>query len=712
MVKISAIKIRKGIYRFEARKRYQYINRYKVIEKKPLEKLKDSLRKMFAPKKEEKKQAASTVVSEGGFNTALVVGAIALALLILFSGFLWWSINQAQPTPAPFQQIVKGSVFNSVLGWDTLTAGSRGTTNHVATITFDSKVSGLNNYTINVKTYPDDLPSEFFILNSDRVEAVNYQEFLRHLRSNLSQKGIVLNEITLDQLETVPKGAAVIVPSGAIPYEMLEGPANISRLLDEGVVVIYIGQSFKSMIKDTFITTTPTSLTNALPVSFNEVSVPTCTNDLSLFQPLYRISGTGGYSASIIYGCVSVLKKGSGAILFVPQTLKGGWKSEPKPAASDIAKIVFETKWSNPDDADGASYFVDLANTTNYTGGVQMLHSLPFQGTDRTVKIEFTGFSTTGVIVEDTKFTKVEKKTNGELYVSKLTVTSTNVTGEKIRMNGLLSESAASTPLMYLVFTNSSGEVVGQELQGNINTQSQNVNFDVPIYLDEGEYTVTLEDDTGRLYASSYLKVSSVLITGPRTGAKPSVYIFEVSTPITLKTVTVKVDNQAPLTFEDVSNGPLSLDVTPFTGGDALSYGNHTFEFTAGGLQKTISYNRPLPPPPFPPELLLVALLAFGIVGVGIYFARQEKTFFSLDVPDFPPVSRTKIPLTSEAVLSIFDKVNDNYKWEFTPLTVNEVKNGFKDVFYRGNPIYITDYNTEFLLQDLERSKHIGSFLD
>jgi len=222
---------------------------------------------------------------------------------------------------------------------------------------------------------------------------------------------------------------------------------------------------------------------------------------------------------------------------------------------------------------------------------------------------------------------------------------------------------------------------------------------------------VNLEDDTGRLYASSYLEVTSVSISGPDTGAKPSIYVFDITTPVTLRSMSVTVDERDTLTFSDVASGALSVDVSSFTGGDALSYGDHVFEFTAGNLNRKVEYNRPQHPAPFPPELILITLLAGGIVGVGVYFARQEKVFFSLDIPDFPPVSRTKIPLNPDTVLSIFDKVNDNYHWEYTPLTVNEVKNGFKDIFYRGNPIYITDYNTEFLLNDLERTKKVESFL-
>jgi hypothetical protein len=103
------------------------------------------------------------------------------------------------------------------------------------------------------------------------------------------------------------------------------------------------------------------------------------------------------------------------------------------------------------------------------------------------------------------------------------------------------------------------------------------------------------------------------------------------------------------------------------------------------------------------PIFWVTLLLTGGIVGIGVIFARQESVYFAIDIPDFPPVARTKIALVPDAVLSIFEKVNENYRWQTTPLTTQEVKNGFKDVFFKGKPVYITDYNVEYLLDELEK---------
>ena len=714
MADISAIKIRKGIYKFESRKRYQYVQRYKVIEKQPVDKLKDSLKAFLSPKKPEGKKAAAaaTAPPSGGFNFGVVAAAVIVALIILLAGFFWLASAAGAAQPVPFQKVEPGSLSNKVLYGEVLTAGSRGSPDHVAALFIDYQTTGLSNYSINLTTYQEALPTQVFILNSERIEASKYSDFLYYLRSDLGRKGVVLNEISLDQLETVPRGAEVIVPSGVIPRELLEGRSNLSSLTDRGVVVLYIGQSFKSMLNGTLVLTTPQQIQSSTGITFDEGTPQQCSGNFTLFQPLYSAASRGVYDVSSIYGCVPVLKKeNGGTILLVPQTVDGGWGSDPVTAANDIARIVEENRWVAPD-AGNASYFLQSSNDTPEISGREIFFTSPFQGAARTVKVSFTGYSKTGALFEDTRILRVNKTDLGELYVAQLAVTTTNVTGAKVRMNAQLNELVPASPLMSLVFTNNRGDESYRDHVGNINTQ-QEANLDVPIYVDEGEYRVTLEDDSSKVYAATYLSVESVSIKGPRSGATQAIYVFDVQTPITLKSLAVNVDSgKFTKTFSDVSGGPLSLDVTPYTGGDALAYGSHNFTFTAGTLERIVTYNRPLPPPPFPPELILVALIAGGIVGIGMFFARQEKVAFSLDVPDFPPVSRTKIGLDADTVLSVFAKVNENYRWEYTPLTVYEVKNGFKNIYYKGSPIFITDYNTEYLLNELVRRRTIKEFLD
>ncbi len=709
MVDIGAVRIRKGIYRFEARKRYQYVMRFRTIQRSGLDQLKDSLRKMLAPKQPAQaaaKAGAAPEAAAGGFNFMPVIAAVVVALLLVVVGFMIL-IPKMQAGSLVVEPVELASLSNSLLSSDVLTAGTRGSDDHVAMLFIDYNTTGIQNYSVRLQTYEDVLPTQVFVLNSERIEATRYSDFLSTLRRELGSTGVVVNEISFGQLDTVPSGAEIIVPSGVVPVELLSGKGNITRLMNRGVVIVYIGQSFRSMLNGTLVKTTPDALFESTGISFDEALSPACTNNFSLFQPLYQVSG-----ADAVYGCVSVLRRANGTILFVPQTLDGGWKSDPVAAAHDIGRIVVETPWALPDNS-GSSYLLATANLSAGLSGTGQFFTLPYSGKARSVKVSFYGLTPRGSEFRDMKTVRVAQGPLGELYSSQLTVTSTKVTGETIRMNAKLAEPVAASPSMSLVFTDMNGSEVLRVPKGNINTQAQDVNLDVEIPVDQGEYRVSLEDDAGKTYAASFLSVKSVMILGPSPGAKPSLYIFQVDTPITLNTLSVDVDNgRFKQDFTGVSAGPLSVDVSQYTGGDALSYGNHTFKFSAGAFQQSLAYSRAMPPPPFPPEMIIVLVVAGAIMGAGVFFARQEKVMFSIDVPDFPPVSRTKIPLNAETVLSVFDKVNATYRWEYTPLVPTEVKNGFKNLYYRGNPVFITDYNTEFLLNQLVRQKSVKEFMD
>ena len=292
----------------------------------------------------------------------------------------------------------------------------------------------------------------------------------------------------------------------------------------------------------------------------------------------------------------------------------------------------------------------------------------------------------------------------------------TNITNNLVRMNAQLLEPTAAQPSMFLVMTDINGTEVQSFPQGNVNVQADR-SFDVPVYVDRGEYIVKLIDDRNRLYAQTYMKVVSIDIEykGFST-AKPSLYTFAVmmdGSPISLGEVTLEVDggSYGTYTFEDVST--IRVDVSEYTGGESLPLGKHTFEFTSGGLEVVVPVEHVRPRTIFDDPLFwVVILLTLGIVGVGVVFARQESVYYSVDIPDFPPVARTRIPLSPDVVLSIFEKVNENYRWKNTPLSPTEIKNGFKDIFYKGRSVYITDYNVEYLLDELEKKGSIKGALD
>jgi hypothetical protein len=405
------------------------------------------------------------------------------------------------------------------------------------------------------------------------------------------------------------------------------------------------------------------------------------------------------------------LKKGDGAFLFVPQTLDGGWHRDGYAiAAQDISTLVFGIPWAAPNAPDSVYQFT---NQTEYSGS-RYFFSQPFKSPNATVRVDFIGYpSASNVSFEQTLFIQLAKPNENDLFTELGgTVVPTNITGRSVRMNAQLREQKVASPEMSLIITDVNGSQVQEFPQGNVNLQADK-SFDVLVYADRGEYIVNLMDDAGKIYVQTYMNVVSIDIN--ETMQDKSAYTFAITlngNPFQLNEVSVTVDGGKYGTYNFSNTDTVKVDVGGFTGGESMPIGNHTFSFTAGGLKVDIPIEHFRVQTIFDNPMFWVAmLLTVGIVGVGFVFARQEEVFFSIDIPDFPPVARTKIPLSPDVVLSIFEKVNETYRWQNTPLAVTEIKNGFKDIFYKGKSIYITDYNVEYLLEELEKSGRVKEAL-
>lgn len=717
MTGISRLKIRKKTYKFDVKHRYYPEKHYKVKTKSPIEKLRESIKKRTAPKKEGPRKKKITKPSEkkpAGFNFGLAAVAIIAALIILITGGLYIYIQTLQPASQAFVPPVdRPEMTDLLIGGDILTAGDIGTENHVAAVLLDYETANIGNYSVFLYTYEKQLPSQVFVLQSERVQATSYPLFINHLRNNLSKKNILVNEITIQELETLPQGAVVIIPSGYVPQEILgvDSTITFSGLAERGMVIIYIGLPFDRMNDGDLVADTPQNVLDNIPFRFDEGASLLSSNNFALYQPLYSVT-SGKWSPSLAYGSVSVLSNGNGAFVFVPQTLDGGWREDPlKPnkeasefAAEDIARIIVETPWAAPD-GDPAQYYIPVGDEPSAR---RYFYSNTFEGTARSVKTYMIGESSsdTDLYVEDLQVINVAKQSRGELYIDGGTVViSTNMTNQPVRMFARLNEPTAAQPNMYLIINDVYGTEVERYPQNRVNVQAD-LAIDVPIYLGKGEYTVQLVDDESKVYAESYLKVVTVDIY-PAGKDGSSTYLFRLERegePVELSQVTVLVDGGDYGEYDYTSvRGSIAVDVGGYTGGDSLPTGEHTFSFVIGGLTETVSYDitRPIPPLFANPLLWLTIIFAAGIAGAGIFFSRKEQTVYSLDVPDFPPVARQKIPLSSDTILSIFERVNDAYRWSSTPLTLTEVKNGFKEIYYQGKPIYITDYNTEYVLDSM-----------
>jgi len=727
MAGLPKIKIQKTKYSFDVKKKYQYEKHYKVIKKSFGEALKDSLKGVFAQKKPpakpgmyrqaEKKQPATS------FNPFVVGGAIILALVLVIAVGLALSLQGAgQEIPKVVPSFEKVSVYNSLFDGEVLTSGDRYVSMNAALVGFRYNASGLDNYTASVYTFDKNLYSEVFLLESDAEDSGAYSDFVSALRAEFGRYGVVLNEISIQDLESLPTSAVIIVPSGYLPIELLGGGDSSitpASLASRGIVVVYVGRPFSKVYSNGIVVNTPAEIKKNIPFDFDE-KTSLRSDGISLYQPLYSVSGSG-WESLLVHGSVSVVTKGDGAFVFFPQSLSGGWTTNPanpqKPAyeyaAGDIAKVVLEAPWARPD---GSPKVYSLAPTA---ASVYLLTS-EFKGKEKSVLVLFEGRKSIGeqqITVYDRKVARVKKTANGNIYfASGNSVIPSSISGQNVRMYVSLAEPQAQQINLRLLVINSSGDVFTSTQLGRLSTQSEK-EVDVALDPPRGEYKLAVVDDAGKEYAASYLSVSSIKIDYLGKGKGASVYKFSITMdgqPIQLNQVKVSIDNgkYGIYTFNAVS-AAIDVDARQYTGGDALPPGNHSFEFKVGELTETFYLDIPVPQLPLFSNPLFLGAIVFSvlIVVVSVFFARKEETMFSIDIPDFPPLARERISLSSDVILSIFEKVNANYHWSYTPLKLSEIKSGFKDIYYKGKPIYLIDYNVESLLQKMVSQKKLAQSL-
>ena len=701
-------------YRFELKRKYQYTSLYRVKDRPPADRLKDAIKLLLTPKKK-KAETKPSKQPPGGFNYMVFGAFVFIAIILLAFAWIYLSVEVLRPGLTVFQpQVEKASISNIIEGGDILTTGERGAVRYLAAVMVDYNTTNLKNYSVTLWSYPNRIPSEVFILNTEKLEATTYPDFVRALRVNLATRQMILNEISIKQLETLPHGAVVIIPSGVIPKEMLglDSQISINKLAERGVVVIYMGQPFTQMLNGTSVPT-PKKIIDELPFLFDESASLQTEDGFHLFQPLYRVSPRSGWRGDLVYGSVSVAGKGDGAFVFLPQTLDGGWRGDAENAAEDVSRIIFETAWAQPY---GEPTTYSFSNQTNYSGN-QYFFTAPFDSPHASVKAEFVGHPHAGnFTVEQMLFIHLDRESESTLLIEQGgKVVSANITNDPVRINAQLREPEPGQPNMYLVVVDGKGNDAQIIPVDRVSVQADR-SFDVLIYLDRGEYIVNLMDDEANLYASTYMKIVSIDIDYQGTDSqRRSIYRFSITmdgAPRSLSDVSITVDGgqYGTYQFSDVSN--IRLDLGQYTGGEQLPLGEHTFDFTSGALKLTVPVVHARAKTIFDePIFWITVILSGGLAALGAFFAKPETVFFALDVPDFPPVTRTKIPLTPEIVLSVFDKVNENYRWENTPLTPSEIKNGFKDIFVHGKPVYITDFNVEYLLEELKKKNLVGESL-
>ena len=711
MADIKDIKIQRRTYQFDIKKRVSLDQSYKKVEKPPLEKIKEALKAIRTPKgkvvleeeaektlgidaleqpKAKKKKASKLPISP---NLLLKAGGgLILALLLLGSVLLYFqsTVFASEMTINPAEISLLSA---EIQAYDVLTASKLDEPRqpyHTAFVRLLLEGQGVENLSVQLNAYDEVVPSSVYVLRTHRYQAETYPEFILSLKSNLSQWGIPVNEIGMDELGSLPSQSLVIVPSGYVPEQMLNNQnTKITNLLERGVSVLYIGQPFYRMYspEGAVVSSNPAAL-NPFRVAFDESTALTPGSELEMRSPLYSLDG-----ARLVWGAVSALSYESGYLITFPQTLDGGWTGGTA-AASDVSKLIVQMPWLSP--IGTASEKVALGENATLTE----LFTSTFEGNNKYLRVygkaadSQLGFS---------KVIYAQKSTRGELYTQGHDIRPVGLGSTEMDIMVELNEPGGEARLFFTI-TEMLTEIEREPIATTKVALNSQPTFPFTFSLPSGDYILNIIDGDGNSYARSYLRAGALEIqAGPHVFSKDtyrfSFYLDGTPVPVT-GSVYVNGNPSNAVSFENVNS--IELDAAQMAGGPLAGGEWHTFTFQLGeysaewqvykGGQSSLLTD---------PMILGAVGLSVIVLAIGFIFARKGVAMYGLDIPDFPPQSTKKIPMKKEKLLLIFEKINERYKWKDTPLTLSEVKSGFRGILHEGKPIFISDYNLEYLLSML-----------
>ena len=712
---LSRLKIAKKAYVFDVRKKYAVTKNFTLKKKAetPAEEIKENLEAIFGKsrlgQKMEKKLAPlqqmppAASSASAATKTAAVVAGLALLAFLIWLGLTIYSLSGSEEAAAMRSSIFAGNYTFTIAQSDLLSVMPESTPVRSPYFLVRYSSQNLSFLNFSVKLYLEKPPSQVFLLDHSREGSEeSYPMFRKRLLEGLREQGLSANEIGLERLGNLPGGAVLVVPTGYPPLDLLDesGPFGYKKMLSRGVTIIYIGQEFDHAIDRTGA---------SVPFRQSDLTFSRSRQDstggFNLFDARYLVapsgSGTGFSQKGQYYGTVSALRYGSGTLLFLPQTLDGGWRSDGQLAASDLVRLIVEKPWLAP-----VSEINVTAKPSADDGGLLSMFA-PTVSSDRTYA-EFVANAADpeGILSRRVAVFPLIKRQKGEMYPRDPATVPYYLSGQKTRLSVELRENYTDPVKLYIKMYKDGGVLQEDELEFGLTNPTTDKSKDIQVNAEPGSYVVKVEDDTGKVYAACRLDVADLFVELKQPSWQKGTFVFLLSSqgkPVTPRTLAVTMDGRSEKKYSP-SSYRYNADSTEidYEYPGEIAAGQHEFMFLAGEYGKTLQSSYVKPTNLWDnPLVLILGALSLLVFAVGWIMRRPEKLRYGLDIPDFPPLSTIRIPLQRSVVLEIFNSVNEGYSWQWMPLRIEELKNGFRRLTHNGKPILIGDFNLERILSKL-----------
>lgn len=720
-------RIHRILYSFGIPRTFTLIRRFAPIKEKfPLQVIIEGITALFTPKKAAPPVAVprpKVPVPAPGLNIAIVLAIVllfAIALIIIPLLLLPKAPPVVPEVPAI---VVEPPVLSVSVADSGILDSGRSQRFFIA-----AAISGiLDSAQLDLTVYRDPNPSEVFILKTTRLRASHYLEFIKEFKDTLADLGISASDITIDELLRLPEKSRIIliVPTGYMPELFVDGALDMKTFTERGNVLVFIGYPPTEGVirKDTAVPQPVSSdiIADRFGLGFDpEKERPM---RLNYTTALYVVRARPTEKVQPIVfarpGEASVQWRGQGYVYFIATTVDDWWIAAGNGSAHKLAEAVADAWW-NVYYSSGSTTLQAENGTLGDTAVV--LFTQPIPEREYGIATAYGRLRATATRTEDNVSASVGKtldftfrqRPNGRMEHDEEFISSF-LTDRSLQIVYSLNETPELKHIYFNVVNASHANVSSALMAAEpVPLKVSRVTYRFFNSLPSGAYILRITDSDGRLLAQSYLKVPSFRVARYATNWMLGQFTFHVfyenaTDPYreSLKHIKVSLDGKDETETEAVG-GVISYNVTY-----APSPGPHTFTFRIGAdtvlleipyVREKALWERP--------EYIVMGLLGLLFFAIAFIVRPREEVLYSIDVPDFPPLHAIAIPVRREAILGLFDTINKELRWQFTPLTLHDLKAGFAKLTFRGRSIMIGDYNLETLLDQLVREGTVKSAID
>lgn len=542
--------------------------------------------------------------------------------------------------------------------------------------------------------------------------------------SNLVQYGVIQNSsevsiVSISNIRSVPSNSILIIIDGLLPQQMLSpgvtGVSPINFLLNEHTSIVYMGQDFsRTLLPGSTVVPTPDSL---LP-QYLITSTFTGSDKLTGF---YLNKSLFSFTQGTNYGPFTYVDVYNGSIVALPNS-PSGWSS-PSQTGSDIARVIERLFWL-PRYAYG-SRTMKLPSITNASGQFGFLldsNTVYLKGNASNARLIDTGIIRVEVVANGTYPAGVSNTIYRYTYArtfirpnGTIGLTPNVSLDQNVSLNFSIHTNSATpiniTPYLTIYSINST-PIYNLPIEFIHNAPSflTFLKYEVLPLPPGRKYIIKLSSFYGVEYAAGYFSTYPIIISPARQDLTNDSFIFYITSDgqqINNTNYTMSLNGMYP------SNGVIKDGLLDYAvpAGTKTIYGTLNFTLNAVGGN---SYLQEYYPQPFTgltaqdQQYLEIAVVVVVMLLMIVLVRAPNRDEFYIDVPNLPEEHKTKITLKASEVVTVFDKLNTSYHWQYMPLSKSEIRSAISSyIKYNNIPVALTYNNMEHILDVMTVNKYL-----